>query len=135
VSTDIASPTRYRATGKRKNAVARVILVPGTGTITCNGRPVDEFFGNKVLVTQARKPFEATGTEGRFDVVALLHGGGVSGQAGALRHGIARALTVADENLRPDLKREGFLTRDARIKERKKAGLKGARKRPQFSKR
>jgi small subunit ribosomal protein S9 len=135
VSTDIASPARIRATGKRKNAVARVILVPGTGTITCNGRPVDEFFGNKVLVTQARKPFEATGTEGRFDVVALLHGGGVSGQAGALRHGIARALTVADESLRPDLKREGFLTRDARIKERKKAGLKGARKRPQFSKR
>ena len=135
MSTDIATPVRYRATGKRKNAVARVILVPGTGTITCNGRPVDEFFGNKVLVTQARKPFEATGTEGRFDVVALLHGGGVSGQAGALRHGIARALTVADETLRPDLKREGFLTRDARIKERKKAGLKGARKRPQFSKR
>lgn len=135
MSTDIASPVRYRATGKRKNAVARVILVPGTGTITCNGRTVDEFFGNKVLVTQARKPFEATGTEGRFDVVALLHGGGVSGQAGALRHGIARALTVADETLRPDLKREGFLTRDARIKERKKAGLKGARKRPQFSKR
>jgi len=135
VSTDIATPVRYRATGKRKNAVARVILTPGTGTITCNGRPVDEFFGNKVLVTQAKKPFEATGTDGRFDVVALLHGGGVSGQAGALRHGIAKALTVADENLRPDLKREGFLTRDARIKERKKAGLKGARKRPQFSKR
>ncbi len=135
MSTDIASPVRYRATGKRKNAVARVILVPGSGTITCNGRPVDEFFGNKVLVTQARKPFEATGTEGRFDVVALLHGGGVSGQAGALRHGIAKALTVADEALRPELKREGFLTRDARIKERKKAGLKGARKRPQFSKR
>ena len=135
MSTDIASPVRYRATGKRKNAVARVILVPGSGTITCNGRPVDEFFGNKVLVTQARKPFEATGTEGRFDVVALLHGGGVSGQAGALRHGIAKALTVADEALRPELKKEGFLTRDARIKERKKAGLKGARKRPQFSKR
>ena len=86
-------------------------------------------------MTQAREPFETTGTEGRFDVVALLHGGGVSGQAGALRHGIAKALTVADESLRPDLKREGFLTRDARIKERKKAGLKGARKRPQFSKR
>lgn len=134
MSTDIAG-ARYRATGKRKSAVARVTLVPGTGVITCNGRPVDEFFGNKVLVTQARKPFEATATEGRFDVVALLHGGGVSGQAGALRHGIARALTVADENLRSDLKREGFLTRDARIKERKKAGLKGARKRPQFSKR
>ena len=135
MSTDIATPARYRATGKRKNAVARVILTPGTGVITCNGRPVDEFFGNQVLVTQAKKPFEATSTDGRFDVVALLRGGGVAGQAGALRHGIAKALTVADENLRPDLKREGFLTRDARIKERKKAGLKGARKRPQFSKR
>ena len=126
---------RYRATGKRKSAVARVTLTPGSGQITCNGRPIDEFFGRKVLVTEARQPLTVTGTEGRFDVVALLHGGGVSGQAGALRHGIARALTVADEALRPDLKREGFLTRDARIKERKKAGLKGARKRPQFSKR
>jgi small subunit ribosomal protein S9 len=134
VSTDVTA-TNYRATGKRKNAVARVILTPGDGTITCNGRPVDEFFGRAVLVTQARMPFVTTGTEGRFDVVALLHGGGVSGQAGALRHGIAKALTAADENLRPDLKKEGFLTRDARIKERKKAGLKGARKRPQFSKR
>jgi small subunit ribosomal protein S9 len=130
-----AQVARYRATGKRKNAVARVTLVPGTGTITCNGRPIDEFFGRAVLVTQARAPFATTSTEGRFDVVALLYGGGVSGQAGALRHGIARALTVADENLRTELKREGFLTRDARIKERKKAGLKGARKRPQFSKR
>ena len=88
-----------------------------------------------MLVTQARMPLAATGTEGRFDVSAILHGGGISGQAGALRHGIARALTVADEALRPELKKEGFLTRDARIKERKKAGLKGARKRPQFSKR
>jgi small subunit ribosomal protein S9 len=130
-----AQVARYRATGKRKNAVARVTLVPGSGEITCNGRPIDEFFGRPVLVTQARAPFATTSTEGRFDVVALLHGGGVSGQAGALRHGIARALTVADENLRAELKREGFLTRDARIKERKKAGLKGARKRPQFSKR
>jgi small subunit ribosomal protein S9 len=130
-----AGAARYRATGKRKSAVARVTLTPGTGDITCNGRPIDEFFGRKVLVTEARQPLTVTGTEGRFDVVALLHGGGVSGQAGALRHGIARALTVADEALRPDLKREGFLTRDARIKERKKAGLKGARKRPQFSKR
>jgi small subunit ribosomal protein S9 len=134
VTTDVPT-ARYRATGKRKTSVARVTLTPGTGTITCNGRPIDEFFGRKVLVTQARMPFAATGTDGRFDVVALLHGGGVSGQAGALRHGIARALTVADEALRADLKREGFLTRDARIKERKKAGLKGARKRPQFSKR
>ena len=135
MSTEIAGAARYRATGKRKSAVARVILTPGDGTITCNGRPVDEFFGRAVLVTQARMPFVTTGTEGRFDVVALLHGGGVSGQAGALRHGIARALTVADEALRPDLKREGFLTRDARIKERKKYGQKGARKRFQFSKR
>ena len=130
-----AGAARYRATGKRKSAVARVTLTPGSGEITCNGRPIEEFFGRKVLVTEARQPLSVTGTEGRFDVVALLHGGGVSGQAGALRHGIARALTVADEALRPDLKREGFLTRDARIKERKKAGLKGARKRPQFSKR
>ena len=130
-----AGVARYRATGKRKSAVARVTLTPGSGAITCNGRPIDEFFGRKVLVTEARQPLTVTGTEGRFDVVALLHGGGVSGQAGALRHGIARALTVADEALRPDLKREGFLTRDARIKERKKAGLKGARKRPQISKR
>ncbi len=130
-----AGVARYRATGKRKSAVARVTLTPGSGEITCNGRSIDEFFGRKVLVTEARQPLTVTGTEGRFDVVALLHGGGVSGQAGALRHGIARALTVADEALRPDLKREGFLTRDARIKERKKAGLKGARKRPQFSKR
>jgi small subunit ribosomal protein S9 len=134
VSTDAAA-ARYRATGKRKSSVARVTLTPGTGTITCNGRPIDEFFGRKVLVTQARMPLAATGTEGRFDVTAILHGGGVSGQAGALRHGIARALTVADETLRTELKKEGFLTRDARIKERKKAGLKGARKRPQFSKR
>jgi small subunit ribosomal protein S9 len=135
MSTEIAGAARYRATGKRKSAVARVTLTPGTGLIVCNGRPIDEFFGRAVLVTQARMPLAATGTEGRFDVSARLHGGGVSGQAGALRHGIAKALTVVDETLRPDLKREGFLTRDARIKERKKAGLKGARKRPQFSKR
>jgi small subunit ribosomal protein S9 len=135
VSTDATAAARYRATGKRKSSVARVTLTPGTGTITCNGRPIDEFLGRRVLVTQARMPLVASGTEGRFDVTAILHGGGVSGQAGALRHGIAKALTVADEALRPELKKEGFLTRDARIKERKKAGLKGARKRPQFSKR
>ena len=135
MSTESAGAARYRATGKRKSAVARVTLTPGTGVIVCNGRPIDEFFGRAVLVTQARMPLAATGTEGRFDVSARLHGGGVSGQAGALRHGIAKALTVVDEALRPDLKHEGFLTRDARIKERKKAGLKGARKRPQFSKR
>ena len=135
MSTDATAVARYRATGKRKSSVARVTLTPGTGTITCNGRPIDDFFGRRVLVTQARMPLVASGTEGRFDVTAILHGGGVSGQAGALRHGIAKALTVADEALRPGLKKEGFLTRDARIKERKKAGLKGARKRPQFSKR
>ena len=135
MSTETPPVARYQATGKRKTSVARVVLTPGTGTITCNGRPIDEFFGRRVLVTQAIKPFTSTGTEGRFDVSARLHGGGISGQAGALRHGIAKALTVMDAGLRTDLKREGFLTRDARIKERKKAGLKGARKRPQFSKR
>jgi len=126
---------RTRGTGRRKTSVARVILSPGDGTITCNGRPIEQFFGRATLVTVARMPLVAIGGEQRFSVVALLHGGGVSGQAGALRHGIARALVETDETLRPELKRQGFLTRDARIKERKKAGLKGARKRPQFSKR
>jgi len=130
-----SQPARYRATGKRKSSIARVILAPGDGRATCNGRDIDDFFGRKALVTQALMPLTATGLEGRFAVTARLHGGGVSGQAGALRHGIARALVEADENLRTELKRQGFLTRDARIKERKKAGLKGARKRPQFSKR
>ena len=135
MSTETVGEARYRATGKRKTSVARVILTPGTGQIVCNGRPVEEFFGRKVLVTTATMPFVATATQGRFDVQARLHGGGVSGQAGALRHGIAKALVEADLGLRGDLKRQGFLTRDAREKERKKAGLKGARKRPQFSKR
>ncbi len=126
---------RYRATGKRKTSIARVTLTPGDGTITCNGRPVDAYLGRPALVAQTKKPLVLTGLEGSYDVVARLHGGGVSGQAGALRHGIARALCEVDPNLRVELKREGLLTRDARIKERKKAGLKGARKRPQFSKR
>jgi small subunit ribosomal protein S9 len=126
---------RYTATGKRKTSVARVILAPGEGRVLCNGRPADEYFGRPVLVTTAIKPLVTSGTLGSYDVIARLHGGGPSGQAGALRHGIARALCVADENLRPELKKEGLLTRDAREKERKKAGLKGARKRPQFSKR
>ncbi|MCC6832133.1 MAG: 30S ribosomal protein S9 [Thermoleophilia bacterium] len=126
---------RFTATGKRKTSVARVILAPGEGKVLCNGRPADEYFGRKVLVTTALRALTASGTEGSYDVIARLHGGGPSGQAGALRHGIARALCVADENLRPELKKEGLLTRDAREKERKKAGLKGARKRPQFSKR
>ena len=126
---------RIQATGKRKTSVARILLEPGDGTITCNGRPIDDFFGRKVLVTEARSPLVIAGVDGRFNVTARLDGGGISGQAGALRHAVARALVEMDENLRPELKREGFLTRDAREKERKKAGLKGARKRPQFSKR
>lgn len=126
---------RIQATGKRKTSVARIILEPGDGTITCNGRPIDDFFGRKVLVTEAKSPLVIAGVEGQFNVKARLTGGGISGQAGALRHAVARALVDMDENLRPELKREGFLTRDAREKERKKAGLKGARKRPQFSKR
>ena len=126
---------RIQATGKRKTSVARIVLEPGDGTITCNGRPIDDFFGRKVLVTEARSPLVIAGVDGQFDVTARLDGGGISGQAGALRHAVARALVEMDENLRPELKREGFLTRDAREKERKKAGLKGARKRPQFSKR
>ncbi|HMM48144.1 MAG TPA: 30S ribosomal protein S9 [Miltoncostaeaceae bacterium] len=136
MSTNTPTGERYRATGKRKTSVARVILTPGTGQVTCNGRELDEFFGrNKVLVAQVTRPLAVAGVDGRFDVVATLHGGGVTGQAGALRHGIARALTAVDPQFRAELKGEGFLTRDARIKERKKAGLKGARKRPQFSKR
>jgi small subunit ribosomal protein S9 len=126
---------RIQATGKRKTSVARIVLEPGDGTVTCNGRPIDDFFGRKVLVTEARSPLVIAGVDGQFNVTARLDGGGISGQAGALRHAIARALVEMDENLRPELKREGFLTRDAREKERKKAGLKGARKRPQFSKR
>ena len=126
---------RIQATGKRKTSVARIILEPGDGTITCNGRPIDDFFGRKVLVTEAKSPLVVAGVEGQFNVKARLDGGGISGQAGALRHAVARALVEMDENLRPELKREGFLTRDAREKERKQAGLKGARKRPQFSKR
>jgi small subunit ribosomal protein S9 len=132
---DLASGARYRATGKRKTAVARVILKPGTGVYLINGRPLEDFFPRATLQRNIRQPLEAVGFEARMDVVAKLHGGGVSSQAGALRHGISRALLEADPNLRGELKRRGFLTRDARAKERKKAGLKKARKRPQFSKR
>ena len=132
---DLAADARYPATGKRKTAIARVILKPGTGTYTVNGRPLEVFFPRQGLQLKARGPLETAGYESRMDVVAKIHGGGVSAQAGALRHGIARALVEADPNLRTELKRRGFLTRDARVKERKKAGLKKARKRPQFSKR
>ena len=132
---DLASGARYRATGKRKTAVARVILKPGSGAYTVNGKPLDAFFPRPSLGRNIRQPLEAVGYEGRMDVIVRVHGGGVSAQAGALRHGISRALLEADPNLRGELKRRGFLTRDPRVKERKKAGLKKARKRPQFSKR
>jgi small subunit ribosomal protein S9 len=132
---DLAAGARYRATGKRKTAVARVILRPGTGVYTINGKPLDAYFPRPALGRNIRQPLEAVGYEDRMDVVARMHGGGVSAQAGALRHGISRALLEADPNLRGELKRRGFLTRDSRAKERKKAGLKKARKRPQFSKR
>ena len=134
-SIDLAAGARYTATGKRKTSVARVILKPGTGAYTINGRELDVFFPRHTLQRNIRQPLETVGYETRMDVVASMHGGGVSAQAGALRHGISRALIEADPNLRSELKRRGFLTRDARVKERKKAGLKKARKRPQFSKR
>jgi small subunit ribosomal protein S9 len=134
-SIDLAAGARYRATGKRKTAVARVTLKPGTGEYIINGKSLVEFFPRETLQRTIRQPLETVGYETRMDVVAAMHGGGVSAQAGALRHGVSRALLEADPNLRSELKRRGFLTRDARVKERKKAGLKKARKRPQFSKR
>jgi small subunit ribosomal protein S9 len=139
-SIDLAAGARYKATGKRKTAVARVTLKPGTGEYHITGvagraKSLEEFFPRHTLQRTIRQPLETVGYEDRMDVVATMHGGGVSAQAGALRHGISRALLEADPNLRSELKRRGFLTRDARVKERKKAGLKKARKRPQFSKR
>jgi small subunit ribosomal protein S9 len=131
----LAADARYTATGKRKRAVARVILKPGKGEYLINGRSIDDFFPRPALQRNIRQPLEAVGYEDKMDVIARMHGGGVSAQAGALRHGISRALLEADPNLRGALKSRGFLTRDARAKERKKAGLKKARKRPQFSKR
>jgi small subunit ribosomal protein S9 len=132
---DLAAGARYTATGKRKTAVARVILKPGSGTYAINGKELNTYFPRETLQRIIRQPLEAVGYESRMDVVARMHGGGVAAQAGALRHGISRALLEADPNLRGELKRRGFLTRDPRVKERKKAGLKKARKRPQFSKR
>jgi small subunit ribosomal protein S9 len=129
------SGARYLATGKRKRSIARVILMPGNGKIEVNQRSLEEFFPRPLHQTVARQPLTITGYEGNVDVRIRVHGGGVSGQAGAVRHGIARALTEVDPQLRGELKRRGFLTRDARVKERRKAGLKKARKRPQFSKR
>jgi small subunit ribosomal protein S9 len=126
---------QYLGTGKRKTSVARVILRPGDGTTWINGRTLEEYFPRDALRTAVLGPLRAAAAEGRFDIRARIHGGGPSGQAGALRHGIARALVEADPELRGVLKREGFLTRDARKVERKKAGLHKARKAPQFSKR
>jgi small subunit ribosomal protein S9 len=132
---DLASGARYRATGKRKTAIARVTLRPGSGTYLINGRTLEQHFPRLTLQRNIRQPLETVGYHERMDVIARLHGGGISAQAGALRHGVSRALLEADPNLRGELKRRGFLTRDSRAKERKKAGLKKARKRPQFSKR
>jgi small subunit ribosomal protein S9 len=132
---NLAADARYTATGKRKTAVARVIVRPGTGEYLINGKSLNDFFPRDTLQRVIRQPLETVGYDNRMDVIARLHGGGVAAQAGALRHGISRALLEADPNLRGELKRRGFLTRDPRVKERKKAGLKKARKRPQFSKR
>jgi small subunit ribosomal protein S9 len=127
--------SRFLATGKRKSSIARVILLPGDGQFTINGRELAEFFPRPLHQTMASQPLTVTGYEGNVDIRVRVHGGGISGQAGAVRHGIAKALTEIDAELRGDLKRRGFLTRDARVKERRKAGFKKARKKPQFSKR
>jgi small subunit ribosomal protein S9 len=129
------SGSRFLATGKRKRSIARVTLLPGKGKIEVNKRSLEEFFPRPLHQTMARQPLVVSGYEGNVDVRVRVHGGGISGQAGAVRHGIARALTEIDPELRGDLKRRGFLTRDARVKERRKAGFKKARKKPQFSKR
>lgn len=126
---------RYYGTGRRKSSVARVYLAPGSGKITINKRDIDDYFGLETLKVVVRQPLVLTGTEGKFDVSVNVKGGGFTGQAGAIRHGISRALLEADGEYRPQLKAAGFLTRDPRMKERKKYGLKGARRAPQFSKR
>ena len=126
---------KFYGTGRRKNAIARVWLVPGNGNVTINKRQLDEYFGKKTLEMIVRQPLELTSTLARYDVIANVYGGGTTGQAGAVRHGIARALVDADADLRPALKAAGFMTRDPRMKERRKYGLKKARKASQFSKR
>ena len=125
----------FYGTGRRKNSVARVRVYNGTGKITINDRDIDDYFGLETLKLIVRQPLAVAGVEGKFDIVVRVAGGGVSGQAGAIRHGLSRALLVYDENLRGELKKAGFLTRDPRMKERKKYGLKAARHAPQFSKR
>ncbi|MCQ2424983.1 MAG: 30S ribosomal protein S9 [Lachnospiraceae bacterium] len=129
-----AKPYFY-GTGRRKKSVARVRLVPGTGVVTINGRDIDEYFGLETMKLIVNQPFGVTNTVGKFDIICRVNGGGFSGQAGAIRHGVARALLQSDETLRGALKKAGFLTRDPRMKERKKYGLKAARRAPQFSKR
>lgn len=126
---------KFYGTGRRKNAVARVYINPGEGNIIINGKKVLEYFGRRVMESIIRQPLELTGSDGRFDILVKAHGGGLSGQAGAVRLGLARALIQADPNLRPILKKAGFLTRDPRMKERRKYGLKKARRAPQYSKR
>ena len=126
---------QYFGTGRRKKSVARVQLVPGTGIITINGKNIDDYFGLETLKLIVRQPMAITGTDGKFDMICKVTGGGFTGQAGAIRHGIARALLEYDETFRTTLKQAGFLTRDPRMKERKKYGLKKARRAPQFSKR
>ena len=131
----MANVNRYYGTGRRKSSVARVYLIPGTGKITINKRDIDDYLGMETLKVVVRQPLELTGTLGKFDVKVNVKGGGFTGQAGAIRHGISRALLEVDGEYRPQLKAAGFLTRDSRVKERKKYGLKKARRAPQFSKR
>jgi small subunit ribosomal protein S9 len=131
----MAKANKFYGTGRRKSSVARVYLVPGTGKITINKRDIDEYFGLETLKVVVRQPLTLTETKDKFDVIVTVKGGGFTGQAGAIRHGISRALCVADIENRPALKKAGFLTRDPRMKERKKYGLKAARRAPQFSKR
>ena len=131
----MANTERYYGTGRRKKSIARVYLVPGTGNVTINKRSMDEYFGLETLKVIVRQPLVTTDNADKFDVIVNVHGGGYTGQAGAIRHGVARALLQADADFRPVLKKAGFLTRDPRMKERKKYGLKAARRAPQFSKR
>ena len=131
----MAKSTRFYGTGRRKSSVARVYVTPGTGKITINKKDIEDYFGLDTLKVIVRQPLAATGSEGKYDVLVNVYGGGFTGQAGAIRHGIARALNEANEEFRPILKKAGFLTRDSRMKERKKYGLKAARRAPQFSKR
>ena len=126
---------KFYGTGRRKKSIARVYIEPGKGNITINKRPIDEYFGLETLKVIVRQPLEAVNGADKYDVTVTVHGGGFTGQAGAIRHGIARALVEMDADFRPELKKEGYLTRDPRMKERKKYGLKAARRAPQFSKR